>query len=86
MADDREIARKAMDFQARAKDHSMFEIPGYREWSERKLAAGESPAFIAHLDATKIWCLPEELSQYGEKVFEEMLADVRASCDTDDES
>jgi len=58
--DDREIARRALDFQARARDFRMMELPGYMDWSERKLAAGGAEALIAHLDATSMWLTPED--------------------------
>jgi len=61
MTDDREIARRAADLQARAREYPMGQVPGYIEWSERKLAEGVSPALIAHLDGTSMWLLPEDL-------------------------
>ena len=48
--DDREIARRALDLQARARVYAMSQIPGYSEWAERKLAEGESEVFILNLD------------------------------------
>jgi len=77
MSDDREIARRTLDRQARAKDYPLINIPTYREWSKRKLEAGESEAFIAHLDALSIWLLPEEVPDLPESTFEELLADIK---------
>jgi hypothetical protein len=77
MADDKEIARRALDFKARAKNYRLLDIPGYREWSERRLHEGVSPALIAHLDATKMCLLPEDLSTIREHTFEEMLKDLK---------
>lgn len=79
MNNDEKIARKAIDLTARAKDYRMSDIPGYTAWSERKLEESDDSieALIAHLDATSVWCLPEALSQYTEKDFDEMLENVR---------
>jgi len=77
VSDDREIARRALDLNARAKDYALVQIPAYRQWSKRKLEEGESEAFIAHLDAMSMWLLPEEVPAVGESEFEELLADVK---------
>ena len=55
----------------------MCEVPGYSGWSKRKLAEGESEAFIANLDARGMWLLPEELGTVSESVFEELLSDLK---------
>ena len=80
MEDDREIARRALDLQARAKDYAMFQIPGYSEWSDRKLAEGESEAFILNLDEQNIWLRPEDLTTIKEEIFEEMLQELKDTC------
>jgi hypothetical protein len=48
MADerDREIARRALDYQARARDYPLLQVPGYKAWSDRKLDGGESDALM----------------------------------------
>ncbi len=46
-------------------------------WSQRKRAAGESPAFIAHLDATSAWLLPEDAAKMTEKDYDEMLEELK---------
>ncbi len=74
--DDREIARRALDFQARARDYRMMDIPGYMEWSERKLDEGVSDTLIAHMDATSMCLLPEELNEVTEQDFDDMLSDL----------
>jgi hypothetical protein len=79
--DDREIAHRALDFQARARDYGVSELPGYQAWTERKLEQGESPALIAHLDATSMWLLPEDAEKITEQDFEDMLDDLRAELD-----
>jgi hypothetical protein len=76
--DDKEIARRALDFQARAQSHPLMEIPGYRPWSKRKLNEGVSSALIAHLDATSMVLLPEEVDKVTEETFDEMLGELRA--------
>jgi hypothetical protein len=75
--DDREIARRSLDLQARARDYALVEIPTYQEWSERKLEQGESDAFIAHLDAMSMSLLPEEVATVNESDFEELRADLK---------
>jgi hypothetical protein len=77
MPDDREIARRALDFQARAKDYPLITIPGYMDWSKRKLDEGVSPALIANLDARGMVLLPEEIADVRESDFEELLADLK---------
>jgi hypothetical protein len=77
MATDRKIAERVQDLQSRARDYGLLEIPGYMVWSERKLSDGESEALIAHLDATNMWLLPEEIDTVGVAEFEELLADLK---------
>jgi hypothetical protein len=84
MSDDREIARRSLDLQARARDYRLVDIPGYMHWSQKKLAAGESQALIAHLDATSMWLPPEDIGHVSEQVFDEMLDDLRAEFDDSD--
>jgi hypothetical protein len=79
MRDDREIARRALDLQARSRDYRIVDLPGYMEWSKRKLAEGESPASIANMDASAMWLLPEEAATATEADYEEMLADLKAA-------
>jgi hypothetical protein len=54
-------------------------VLGYSEWSNRKLAEGESEALVANLDARSMWLLPEELTAVTESDFEEMLSDLKAA-------
>jgi len=77
MLEDREIARRSLDFQRRARDFCMTDLPGYVEWSQGKLTEGESSAHIAHLDATSAWLLPEEAEKMTEKDYDEMLRDLK---------
>jgi hypothetical protein len=78
MPDDRELARRCLEFQARARDYRMVDLPGYIEWSQRKLAEGESEALIAHLDATSAWLLPEDAAKMSERAYDEMLDELKA--------
>jgi len=74
--DDEEI-RGALDFQAREQRYPLMKIPAYRAWSKRKLHEGVSAALIAHLDATSIVLLPEEVDKIMENTFDEMLDELR---------
>ncbi len=56
----------------------MMDLPGYMEWSERKLAEGESPSYIAHSDATGVWLLPEDAAKMTAKDYDELLAELKA--------
>lgn len=57
----------------------LLDLPGYREWSQQKLAAGEPEALIADLDATTIWLLPREVGSVTAEDFEEWLDDLKVS-------
>jgi hypothetical protein len=78
MPDDKEIARRALDFQARARHYRLLDVPGYKEWSNRRLREGVSEALVAHLDATGVTLLPEEVSKVTEEAFEGMLEDLKS--------
>ena len=54
------------------RDYRMMDLPGYMEWSERKLAAG----LIAHLDATSALLRPSDLEEVSAVWFDEMLEDL----------
>ena len=81
MPSDEEIARKATDMQKRARDVPLMQIPGYMEWSERKLDARESEALIAHMDAQAMWLLPEAVESVSTDIFDEMLEELKAEID-----
>jgi hypothetical protein len=76
---DKEIAMRALDYEKRAQDYSLISIPDYLDWSSQKIDEGESPAFIAHLDATAMCLLPEELASVGPEVFQDLLDDLKDS-------
>lgn len=76
-SNDREIARRSLDLQARARDFRMMDLPGFMDWSERKLAEGECPSLIANLDATRMWMLPEDFGKITGFDFEEMLKELK---------
>jgi hypothetical protein len=76
--DEKALVRRALDFQARAKDFPLISIPAYREWSKRKLEEDESLfALIAHLDGVAMVLRPEEVACVSESDFEEMLEELK---------
>ncbi|PXX37795.1 hypothetical protein [Undibacterium pigrum] len=77
MSTDREIAERVKHLQKSARDFGLIEIPGYTDWSNRKLAEGESEALIANLDARSMWLTPEEVENIGEADFDELLDDLK---------
>ncbi len=77
MPGDGEIVRRSLDFQARARDLRMMDLPGYMAWSERKLAEKESESLIAHLDATIAGLLPEEAAMMTEHNYNEMFEELK---------
>lgn len=52
----------------------LVSVPGYMEWSERKLGEGESPTLIASLDGESISVAPEDAAELDESYFDGMLA------------
>ena len=76
---DEEIARRALDFEARAQSYSLIDIPGYEDWASQKIEEGESPATITHLESIDLILLPEEVSTINMEIFEEMLDDLKFS-------
>lgn len=51
----------------------LVSVPGYMEWSERRLGEGESPTLIANLDAQSITLRAEEVAELDESYFDGML-------------
>ena len=84
MSSDEEIARRSLDLQKRARDIPLTQIPGYLEWSKQRLAEGESAALIAHLDATAMWLLPEDVDSVSTDDFDEMLNDLKSTIEDTD--
>ena len=82
---DRDIALRVQDLQARARDYGFMELPGYMAWSERQLLAGGNETLIAHLDASSMWLLPEDAAALGEADHEAWLAELREELGLDDE-
>ena len=79
MPTDREIAEQAKDFQARARDYRLMDLPGYMAWSKRRLIEGESAELMANLDATGMWLLPEDVEKITEADFEDLLSELKTS-------
>ena len=78
MTTDRDIAIRALHFQANSREYPLITLPAYERWSKQKLADGESEALIAHLDAIAVVGLPEEMDRVGPETFEEMLAELKS--------
>jgi len=74
--DERERVRRNLDWQARAREYRLPDLPGYMDWSTRKLSEGASPAYIAHLDTTTAWLLPEEAEERNQEDYEALLDDL----------
>ncbi len=82
MPSDQDVAKRALDLQARGRDFRLLDIPSYVRWSEARLAQGESETLIAHLDATAMFLLPEEVASVPEEDFEELLQDLKNEIET----
>lgn len=76
MATDKEIALRVEHLQNSGRDVPLMQLPGYVEWSERKLNEGVSPALIAHLDGLAMFLLPEDEQSVGIEEYEELLQDL----------
>ena len=81
--DDASIAKRSLEMQKHARDIPLLDIPAYRSWSKRKLNEGVSEAIIAHLDATAMWLLPEEIATVTDDDFDELLEDWEQSTDAE---
>lgn len=79
-SDDRAAATRALRIQSDAKDIALVSLPRYQKWSKSKLEEGESPAFIAHLDAMSMYLLPEEIAEVDDDIFEELLRELKDEC------
>ena len=77
------IAKRSLDMHNRARDIPLLQIPAYRSWSKRKLDEGVSEAIIAHLDATAMWLLPDDIATVTDADFDDLLEDLEQSVDTD---
>lgn len=77
MSNDRESAQRSFDFQSRACEFRMVDLPNYIAWSTRKMAEGESESLIAHLDATAAWLPLADAARMTDKDYDEMLAELK---------
>ena len=77
MTSDGDTARRALDFQKRAKEYALTELPGYDKWSEHQLDSGVSEALIAHLDSMTMTLLPEDVAGVNTSDFDELLDDLK---------
>jgi hypothetical protein len=64
-------------FDAHRAEVPLVSVPGYMEWSERRLGQGESPALIASLDARAISVHADEQAELDESYFDGLLEDLR---------
>ncbi|MYM73938.1 hypothetical protein GTP56_17270 [Duganella sp. FT134W] len=80
MATDKEIALQVQRLQDSGRDVPLMQLPGYIEWSERKLNEGVSEALIAHLDGLAMFLLPEDDQTVGIDEYEELLEDLIEQC------
>ncbi|GGY39987.1 hypothetical protein [Pseudoduganella albidiflava] len=80
MATDREIALQVQRLQDSGRDVPLMQLPGYMEWSKRKLNEGVSEALIAHLDGLAMFLLPEDDQTVGIDEYEELLEDLIEQC------
>ena len=64
------------DFDHKYKPVKISHLPGYSEWSQKKLDSGVLPDTIAYLDSLQTWLRPEDISKVTEEDFEEYLEEV----------
>ena len=57
-------------------DIRIVDIPGYMEWSNKKIESGGSADLIANLDSTCMWLSPEEINEVTINDFEEMYQEL----------
>ena len=69
--DERELVQRAIQF----KIILVRDLPGYREWSRKY--QDEDSALIEYLDSVEISVATEGLTGPHEKLFEELLSDLR---------
>lgn len=86
MPSDKDISRKATEDHEPIRKYRLVDIPGYMEWSERKLDEGGNEALIAHLDATSMFLPPADLGDVSTDVFDEMFMELKAEFGDDDVS
>ena len=68
---DRELVEQGMQL----KTIFLRDLCGYREWSAKY--QDDDAALIAYLDSVEIMLSPEEITNPHEKLFEELLSDLR---------
>jgi hypothetical protein len=61
---------------ANESDIRIVDIPGYLEWSNKKIESRGSPDIIANLDSNCMWLSPEEINEVTEEDFEEMYQKI----------
>ena len=76
---DAELVQSMYYRQANEKKYSYFDLPGYSDWSTRKLNEGVGPEILGHLEAFTLIMLPEEAAAANDAYFDEALDDLRTS-------
>jgi len=61
---------------ANETDVRLVDIPGYVEWSNKKLESGGSADVIANLDSICMWLAPEEVGSIPPSEFDEIYQEV----------
>jgi len=64
-------------FDSHRAEVPLVSVPGYMEWSERKLGEGESPVLISSLDARAITVRSEDAAELDESYFDGLLEELR---------
>jgi len=76
LADDREIAKRVDDMQAKVKDYALVELPGFREWCNKKSSSGGNEAAIDHMLAISMFLLPKEVFSVNDDDFDDIYEDI----------
>jgi hypothetical protein len=76
MTDDIEIAKRVNDLQLKGKDYGLVELPGFKEWCNKKSSLGGNEAAIDHMLAMSMYLLPEEVSSVTDEDFDEIYEDI----------
>lgn len=58
------------------REYRLMDLPGYMDWSERKLKDGAPQALMAHLDAASALLRPSDLSEISSSYFDSLLKDL----------
>jgi hypothetical protein len=76
MKDVKEIAKHALEMRTKGKDYSLPQIPGFKEWAEKKSLAGGSEDAIDSMFSLSMYLLPEDLAEVTDDDFEEVYEEI----------